>query len=82
MAVRGACVPGWTWPAQKGVKLALGEWGVGRAGDNPQYIQDMHDFLVEAGDTIAYESYFNTGVYRLFPADQNPKSSALYQKLF
>ena len=55
----------------KGVKLALGEWGVGRAGDNPQYIQDMHDFLVEAGDTIAYESYFNTGVYPLFPADQN-----------
>jgi hypothetical protein len=66
----------------KGRKLAFGEWGVGRAGDNPQYIQEMHDFLEEAGDSIAHESYFNTGKYRFYPVGENPKSSALYQKLF
>ena len=66
----------------KGRKLAFGEWGVGRTGDNPQYIQDMHNFLVEAGTSIAYELYFNTGQYQLYPVSRNPKSSALYQKLF
>ena len=66
----------------KGKKLAIGEWGVGRAGDNPRYIQDMHDFLEEAGSNIAHEAYFNTGKYQLYPVGRNPKSSALYQKLF
>jgi hypothetical protein len=66
----------------KGRKLAFGEWGVGRAGDNPQYIQDMHDFLVEAGDGIAHEAYFNTGDKQLYPVGENPKSSALYRELF
>lgn len=66
----------------KGKKLAIGEWGVGRAGDNPQYIQDMYNFLKEAGSSIAHESYFNTGEYQLYPVGRNPKSSALYQQLF
>ena len=65
----------------KGKKFAIGEWGVGRAGDNPQYIQDMHDFLSQ-GSNIAHEAYFNTDQYQLYPIGPNPKSSALYQKLF
>jgi hypothetical protein len=65
-----------------GRKLAFGEWGVGRAGDNAQYIQDMHDFFVEAGPDLAHEAYMNAGKYRLYPVGTLPKSSALYQKLF
>ncbi|MGE3294919.1 MAG: hypothetical protein AB7I59_00990, partial [Geminicoccaceae bacterium] len=45
----------------KGKKLAFGEWGVGRAGDNPEFIRQMHDFLASAGASIAHEAYFNTG---------------------
>ena len=35
------------WPSfarSKGRKLAIGEWGVGRASDNPRYIQEIYDF--------------------------------------
>ncbi len=39
----------------KGKKLELAEWGVGRLGDRPEYVQAMHDFLEEAGDGIAHE---------------------------
>jgi hypothetical protein len=66
----------------KGKKFCLGEWGVGRAGDNPQYIQDMHDFLERNAGTIAHEAYFNAGDNRLYPVGPNPRSSALYQQLF
>jgi len=66
----------------KGKKFAIGEWGVGRAGDNPQYIQDMHDFLQWAGGSIAHEAYFNTGLYQLYPVGPNPKSSQRYRELF
>ena len=66
----------------KGKKFAIGEWGVGRAGDNPQYIQDMHDFLQWAGGSIAHEAYFNTGKYQLYPVGPNPKSSERYRQLF
>ena len=66
----------------KGKKFAIGEWGVGRAGDNPAYIQAMYDFLREAGGSIAHEAYFNTGKYQLYPVTSNPRSSALYRQLF
>ncbi|MGD9895021.1 MAG: hypothetical protein AB7I59_01555 [Geminicoccaceae bacterium] len=66
----------------KGRRLAIGEWGVGRRGDNPAYIQAMYGFLREAGDAIAYEAYFNTGKYQLYPVAGNPRSSALYRQLF
>ena len=59
-----------------------GEWGVGRSGDNPQYIQNMHDFLKWAGGSIAHEAYFNTGKYQLYPVGPNPKSSQRYRELF
>jgi hypothetical protein len=66
----------------KGKKFGIGEWGVGRAGDNPQYIQDMHDFLQWAGSSIAHEAYFNTGLYQLYPVGPNPRSSQRYRELF
>ena len=66
----------------KGKKFCLGEWGTGREGDNPTYIQQMHDFLERNAGTIAHEAYFNTSKYQLYPVGPNPKSSALYQQLF
>jgi hypothetical protein len=66
----------------KGKKFAIGEWGVGRAGDNPTYIRQMHDFFEYAGDDLAHEAYFNTGKYQLYPIGPNPKSSNLYKELF
>jgi hypothetical protein len=66
----------------KGKKFAIGEWGVGRSGDNPTYIQNMHDFLEWAGDSIAHEAYFNTKEHQLHPTTKLPKSAALYQNLF
>ena len=66
----------------KGRKIGFGEWGVGRDGDNPQYIQDMYDFFKDAGRDLAYEAYFNTGSYQLYPVRSLPRSSALYRDLF
>jgi hypothetical protein len=66
----------------KGKKFCLGEWGVGRAGDNPTYIQQMHDFLERNAGTIAHEAYFNTGDNQLYPSTRLPKSAALYRDLF
>ena len=66
----------------KGKKFAIGEWGVGRRGDNPSYIQKMHDFLRQCSGNLAYEAYFNTSKYQLYPGTQNPKSAKLYQQLF
>jgi hypothetical protein len=66
----------------KGKKFCLGEWGVGRAGDNPQYIQDMHDFLERNRDTIAHEAYFNAKGHQLYLSTRVPRSAALYRELF
>jgi hypothetical protein len=66
----------------KGKKFAIGEWGVGRAGDNPAYIQQMHDFFQYAGNDLAHEAYFNTSEYQLYPVRSLPKSSELYRQLF
>lgn len=66
----------------KGKKLELAEWGVGRNGDNPAYIERMHEFFREAGDDLAHEGYFNAGSYRLYPVSSLPRSSERYRELF
>ena len=66
----------------KGKKFAIGEWGVGRRGDNPQYIRDMYAFFREAGSSLAHEAYFNAKEHRLFPTNLNPRSAEAYRQLF
>jgi hypothetical protein len=66
----------------KGKKLEMAEWGVGRLGDRPEYVQAMHDFLEEAGDGIAHEGYFNAANKRLYPTTDLPESAARYRELF
>jgi hypothetical protein len=74
-----------------GKKLSVPEWGLYPAspeghGDDAAYIQGMHDFFATNAKHIAYESYFNEPADyiadSLFNPDQNPESSALYQRLW
>jgi Glycosyl hydrolase family 26 len=80
-------------------KLSVGEWGVApgsqwnTAGENPQFIQWMHDwFAAHAGD-IAYEAYFNTctsddlqsNLFRPVGSGcvrQNTNAASVYQRLW
>lgn len=65
-------------------RMSYPEWGVGQFGDNPYFIQQMHDWLVKNRDDIAYAAYFD--VDGLWPTQidngQFPKSQELFRKLF
>jgi len=76
---------------QHGKKLSVPEWGVypGTAwaghngGDNPLYIQKMHEFFSRNSSSIAYENYFNQKrQHQLTPSNANPRSSAMYRNLW
>ena len=70
--------------AKHGKLMSYPEWGVGNFGDNPYFIQQMHDWLVKNRDNIAYAAYFD--VDGLWPTrisnGQFPKSQELFRKLF
>jgi Glycosyl hydrolase family 26 len=70
--------------AQHGKSMSYPEWGVGNFGDNPFFIQQMHDWFVENANNVAYAAYFD--VDGLWPTqiDNNrfPKSQRLFRKLF
>jgi hypothetical protein len=67
-----------------GKSMSYPEWGVGNFGDNPFFIQQMHDWFLNNRDNIAYAAYFD--VDGLWPTqiDNNrfPKSRELFRKLF
>jgi hypothetical protein len=67
-----------------GKLMSYPEWGVGNAGDNPFFIQRMHDWLVKNEGIIAYAAYFD--VDGLWPTQidngQFPQSQQLFRKLF
>jgi hypothetical protein len=69
---------------QHGKRMSYPEWGVGNFGDNPFFVQQMHDWFVSNADNIAYAAYFD--VDGLWPTqiDNNrfPKSQLLFRKLF
>jgi hypothetical protein len=67
---------------KKGKKLELAEWGVGRRGDNPDYVAKMHDFFREAGSSLAHEGYLNGNGHELYSPTKHTKSSARYRELF
>jgi hypothetical protein len=70
--------------AQHGKSLSYPEWGVGNFGDNPVFIQNMHDWFVTNADNIVYAAYFD--VDGLWPTqiDNNrfPNSQRLFRELF
>nr|WP_275404148.1 glycosyl hydrolase [Pseudonocardia acidicola] len=67
--------------AAHGKPVSYPEWGLFRRGDDPAFIQGMHDWI--ATHDVVYETvtdYCPHGVWQC--GAQNPKSAALYQKLF
>jgi hypothetical protein len=70
--------------AQHGKRMSYPEWGVGNFGDNPFFIQQMHDWFVANRDNIAYAAYFN--VDGLWPTQIDtgrfPNSEKLFRQLF
>jgi hypothetical protein len=79
-----------TWLAfarSRGKKLSVPEWGVatgaGAGGDNPFYVQKMHETFRRNASSIAYEGYFNCGDrHRLYPNTLFPRSSAAYRQFW
>jgi hypothetical protein len=69
---------------QHGKRMSYPEWGVGNFGDNPFFVQQMHDWFVKNGENIAYAAYFN--VDGLWPTQIDtgrfPRSQKLFRRLF
>ena len=67
-----------------GKRMSYPEWGVGNFGDNPFFIQQMHDWFMKNEDSIAYAAYFD--VDGAWPTQidngQFPNSQRLFRKLF
>jgi hypothetical protein len=70
--------------ARHGKAMSYPEWGVGNFGDNPFFIQQMHDWFVTNEGHIAYAAYFD--VDGLWPTqidnNQFPTSRKLFRELF
>ena len=70
--------------ARHGKPMSYPEWGVGNFGDNPLFVQRMHDWLVKNQDNIVYAAYFD--VDGLWPTQIDngrfPMSQKLFRKLF
>ena len=70
--------------AKHGKPMTYPEWGVGNFGDNPYFIQQMHNWFVQNQHDIAYAAYFN--VDGLWPTQIDnkrfPRSQKLFRKLF
>lgn len=68
------------------------EWGLARkengngGGDNPYYIEAMFGFFQANRDVVAYECYFDEPdsyiKSSLYGAGQNPRSAAVYRRLW
>jgi len=83
------------WAATHNKPMTLNEWGVWDmpdghgGGDNAYYIQQMHTFINDPKNNVAFYSYFDVfafdGNHLLYPENQTPefpKASAMYQRLF
>ena len=68
--------------AKKHKQLEMAEWGDGRRGDNPAYIERMYRFFSEAGSCLAHEGYLNGREHQLYPTTNLPNSARAYQRLF
>jgi hypothetical protein len=70
--------------ARHGKRMSYPEWGVGSFGDNPFFVQKMHDWFKANQANIAYAAYFD--VDGLWPTridnGQFPESQKLFRELF
>jgi Glycosyl hydrolase family 26 len=55
-------------------------------GDNPYFIQKMHDFFADPANKVVMQAYFDIsgdeGDFRVGPGSPYPNSQALFKKLF
>jgi Glycosyl hydrolase family 26 len=74
-----------------GKKITFPEWGLwppgkdGGQGDDPAYIQIMHDFFVNPSNNVAWAVYFDQATdadHALDGDTRFPKSAALFKRLF
>jgi len=67
-----------------GKRMSYPEWGVGNFGDNPFFIQQMHDWFMKNEDSIAYAAYFDVDGAWPTQIDNGrfPNSQRLFRKLF
>jgi hypothetical protein len=67
-----------------GKRMSYPEWGVGNFGDNPFFIQQMHDWFMNNEDRIAYAAYFDVDGAWPTQIDNGrfPNSQRLFRKLF
>ncbi len=70
--------------AAHGKRMSYPEWGVGHFGDNPFFIQQMHDWFVRNRDHIAYAAYFDVDGQWPTQIDNRrfPNSQELFRKQF
>jgi len=70
--------------AQHGKTMSYPEWGVGNFGDNPFFIQQMYNWLVDNERNIAYAAYFNVDGAWPTQIDNNrfPESQRIFRELF
>lgn len=70
--------------AAHGKLMSYPEWGVGNFGDNPYFIQQMHDWFAQNQKNIAYAAYFNVDGQWPTQIDNGkfPKSQKLFRALF
>jgi hypothetical protein len=70
--------------ARHGKPLSFPEWGVGNFGDNPVFVQKMHDWFMQHRASIAYAAYFDVNGAWPTQIDDNqfPESQRLFRKLF
>ncbi len=70
--------------ARHGKSISFPEWGVGNSGDNPLFVQNMHDWFMANADRIAYAAYFDAD--GLWPTQIDngrfPNSQRLFRELF
>jgi hypothetical protein len=84
-----------------GKAMAIPEWGVAirpdghGGGDNPYFVQKMHEFIMNPGNYVAFHSYFNVSAVDIDArltdsvtgdvpsgATRFPESAALFRRLF
>jgi hypothetical protein len=62
--------------------FSIPEWGIWSNGDNPEYIENMHNWMARLPDTgagrLVYHNYFNTSYHRL---DDNPDAKAKFWEI-
>jgi hypothetical protein len=70
--------------ARHGKRMSYPEWGVGNFGDNPFFIQKMHEWFLNNEANIAYAAYFNVDGLWATQIDTGrfPESEKLFRRLF